>query len=69
LGYHYVLHWQSQQLEKEKSEMRKRQESVSAASKAYHVERSNASYTNSGRHHRNGPWMDNLEYADRKNLS
>jgi hypothetical protein len=36
LGYHYALHRQSHQLEKEKkSEIRRRRESVSAASKAF----------------------------------
>jgi hypothetical protein len=69
LGYHYALHRQSQQLEKEKSEIRKRQESVSAASKAYHAERSNASHTNSGRHHRHESRVDNLEYTNKRNLS
>jgi hypothetical protein len=69
LGYHYALHRQSQQLEKDKSKIRKRQESVSAASIAFHAERSNTSYTNSGRHHSHGSWMDNLEYIDRRNLS
>jgi hypothetical protein len=69
LGYYYALHHQSKQLEKEKSEIRKRQESVSAASKAFHEACSNASHTNSGRHNRNGSRMDNLEYADRRNLS
>jgi hypothetical protein len=69
LGYHYALHRQSQQLEKEKSEIRKRRESVSVASKAYHTERSNASHKNSGNHHMHGSRMDNLEYADRRNLS
>jgi hypothetical protein len=69
LGYHYALHRQSQKLEKEKSEIRKRRESVNAASKAFHAERSNASYTNIGRHHRHGSRMDNLEYADKRNLS
>jgi hypothetical protein len=69
LGYHYALHRQSQQLEKEKSEIRKRRESVSAASKAYHAERSNASHANSGRHHRQGSRVDNHEYADIRNLS
>jgi hypothetical protein len=64
-----VLDWQSQKLEKEKSKIRKRQESASAASKAYHAERSNASHTNSGRHHRYGSRVDNLEYVDRRNLS
>jgi hypothetical protein len=34
-GYHYALHWQSQQLEKEKSKIRRRQESVSVARKAF----------------------------------
>jgi hypothetical protein len=47
LGYHYTLHRQSKQLEKERSEIRKRRESVSAASKAIHEARSNASHTNS----------------------
>jgi hypothetical protein len=56
-------------LEKEKSEIRKRRELVSAASKAFHVERSNTSYTNSERHHRHGSRMDNLDYTDRRNLS
>jgi hypothetical protein len=69
LGYHYALHRQSQQLEKEKSEIRKRRESVSAASKAFHAEHSNASYTNSGRHHRHGSRVDNLKHTDIRNLS
>jgi hypothetical protein len=34
LGYHYALHWQSKQLEKERSEIRKRRESVSATIKS-----------------------------------
>jgi hypothetical protein len=68
LGYHYMLHRKSQQLEKEKREIRKRRESDSVASKTYHAERSNASHTNSGRHHRHGSQVDNLEYADRRNL-
>jgi hypothetical protein len=34
LGYHYALHQQAQQLEKEKSEIRRRRESASAASEA-----------------------------------
>jgi hypothetical protein len=54
LGYHYVLHRPSHQLKKERSEIRKRRELVSVASKAFHAERSNTSYTNSGRHHKNG---------------
>jgi hypothetical protein len=63
------MHWQSQQLEKEKSKIKKRQESVSVESKAFHVERTNASYTNRGRHHRHESRMDNLEYANKRNLS
>jgi hypothetical protein len=47
LGYHYALHRQSKQLEKERSEIRKRRELVSAASKAIHEACSNASHTNS----------------------
>jgi hypothetical protein len=41
-GYHCSLHRQARQLAKEKSEIRKRRESVSAASKAMHEARSNA---------------------------
>jgi hypothetical protein len=62
LGYHYALHRQSKQLEKERSEIRRRRESVSAASKAIHEARSNASHTNNGRHNRHGSRVDNLEY-------
>jgi hypothetical protein len=54
LGYHYALHRQSKQLEREKSEIRKRREPVSAGSKAFHAARSNASRTNSGGHNMNG---------------
>jgi hypothetical protein len=42
---------------------------VSAASKAFHEARSNASHTNSGRHNRHGSRVNNLEHADRRNLS
>jgi hypothetical protein len=35
LAYHYALHRQAQQLEKEKSKIRRRRESVSAASKDF----------------------------------
>jgi hypothetical protein len=66
--YHYALQPQSRQLEREKCEIRKRRESVSAASKAFHEVRSNASHTNSGRHNRHGSRVDNLEHADRRNL-
>jgi hypothetical protein len=68
-GYHYALHRQSKQLAKERSEIRKRRELVSAASKAMHEERSNASHTNSRRHNRNGSRVKNLEHSDRRNLS
>jgi hypothetical protein len=54
LGYHYALRKQSKQLEKERSEIQRRRDSAIAASAALHVERSNASYTNSRRHHRHG---------------
>jgi hypothetical protein len=69
LGYHYALHQQSKQLEREKSEVRKRHESVSAASKAFHEARSNTSYTNNGMHNRHDSRVDNLEHADMRNLS
>jgi hypothetical protein len=52
LGHHYALHRQSKQLEREKSEIMKKRESVSAVSKAFHEAHSNASHTNSGRHNR-----------------
>jgi hypothetical protein len=48
LVYHYALRKQSRKLEKERSEIQKRRDSAIAAS----AERSNASYTNSKRHHR-----------------
>jgi hypothetical protein len=69
LGYHYALHRQSKHLGREKSEIRKRRESASAASKAFHEARSNASHTNSGMHNRHGSRVDNLKHADRRNLS
>jgi hypothetical protein len=64
-GYHYALHQQARQLAKEKSEIRKRRESVSVASKAMHEARNNASHTNSRRHNRHGSWVKNLEHSDR----
>jgi hypothetical protein len=69
LGYNYSLHRQAQQLEKEKREIRKRQESVSAASKAFQAERNNASHTNNARHHRHGSRIDNLGHTERRSLS
>jgi hypothetical protein len=53
-GYHYALHRQARQLAKERSEIRKRRESVSAASKDLHEARSTASHTNNRRHNRHG---------------
>jgi hypothetical protein len=68
-GYHYTLHRQARQLAKERSEIRKRTESVSAASKAMHKARSNTSHTNSKGHNRNGSRVKNLKHSDRRNLS
>jgi hypothetical protein len=51
LGYHYALRQQSKQLAKERIEIQKRKDSAIAASPAYHKARSDASYTNSRRHH------------------
>jgi hypothetical protein len=68
-GYHYALHWQARQLAKEKSEIRKRRESVSAASKAMHEACNNVSHTNNRRHNRHGSRVENLEHSDRRNLS
>jgi hypothetical protein len=62
-GYHYALHQQSRQLAKERSEIRKRRELVSATSKAMHEARSNASHTNSRRHNRHGSRVKNLEHS------
>jgi hypothetical protein len=68
-GYHYALHRQARQLAKEKSEIRKRRESVSATSKAMHEAHNNTSHTNSRRHNRHGSRVENLEHSDRQNLS
>jgi hypothetical protein len=68
LGYHYALHRQSKHLEREKSEIRKKRESVSAASKAFPKARSNALHTNSGRYNRHVSRIDNLKHSDRRNL-
>jgi hypothetical protein len=65
LGYHYALRKQSRQLEKERSEIRRRRESATKASAALHAERSNALYTNSRRHHRHRSRVENLEHSDR----
>jgi hypothetical protein len=51
LGYHYALRQQSKQLAKERIEIQKRRDSAIAASDAYRKARSDASYTNSKRHH------------------
>jgi hypothetical protein len=66
VGYHYALHRQSKQLEREKSEISKRRELVSAVSKAFHKAHSNASHTNIGRH---GSRVDNLKHSDRRSLA
>jgi hypothetical protein len=54
---------------RKKSEIRRRRESVSTASKVFRAEHSNMSHTNSGRHHMHGSRVDNLEHADRRSLS
>jgi hypothetical protein len=69
LGYHYALRKQSKELEKERSEIRRRRDSAIKASAALRVERSNASYTNRRRHRRHGSRVENLEYSDRQNIS
>jgi hypothetical protein len=51
MGYHYALHRQAIRSQQEKSEIRKRQESISAASKILREERINTSYTSGRRHH------------------
>jgi hypothetical protein len=51
LGYHYALSQLLKQLAKERIEIQKRRDSSIEASATYHRARSNASYTNSRRHH------------------
>jgi hypothetical protein len=51
LGYHYALRQQSKQLAKERIEIQKRKDSAIVASESYHKAHSDASYTNSRRHH------------------
>jgi hypothetical protein len=51
-----------------KSKIQRRPESLSEVSKILREEGSNASYTNSGRHHRRESRVDNLEQEDRRNL-
>jgi hypothetical protein len=65
LGYHYALRQQSKQLAKERIEIQKRRDSATAASDAYHKARSDASYTNSKRHHCGDPGLPirNTRYA------
>jgi hypothetical protein len=69
LGYHYTLQWQSRQLAKQRSKIRKRRDSAIAASVALHEARNNASHTNSRRHNRHGSRVENLDHSDRRNLS
>jgi hypothetical protein len=51
MGYQYALHQQRKGLLREKSEIRKRHESASAASKILREEGNKASHTGGGRHH------------------
>jgi hypothetical protein len=69
LWYHYALRQQSKQLARERSEIQKRKDSAIAASAALHKAHSNASYTNSKRHHRHGSRVENLEHSERRSLS
>jgi hypothetical protein len=69
LGYHYALRQQAKQLAKEKVEIQERKDSAIAASVAFHKACSDASHTNSKRHHRHGSRMENLEYSERQSLS
>jgi hypothetical protein len=69
LGYHYALRQQSKQLAKERIKIQKRRDSAIVASEAYHIARSNASYTNNRRHRRHGSRIENLEYSERQSLS
>jgi hypothetical protein len=69
LGYHYALPKQSKQLEKQRSEIRRRRDSAIKASATFHAERNNASYTNNRRHRMHGSRVENLEYLDRRNIS
>jgi hypothetical protein len=69
LGYHYASRQQSKELARERSEIQKRKDSAIAASTTLHKARSDASYTNSRRHHRHGLSVENLEYSERRSLS
>jgi hypothetical protein len=68
-GYHYALREQAKQLAKERIEIQKRKDSTIAASDAARRARSDASYTNSKRHHRHGSRFENLEYLKRQRIS
>jgi hypothetical protein len=69
LGYHYALRQQSKQLARERSEIQKRKDSAIAATAALHKARSDATHTNSKRHHRHGSRVENLEHSERRSLS
>jgi hypothetical protein len=69
LRYHYALRQQSKQQAGERSEIQKRKDSAIAASIALHKARSDASYTNSRRHHQHGSRVENLKYSERQSLS
>jgi hypothetical protein len=67
--YNYALKQQSKQLAKERIEIQKRRDLAIEASTAYHRACSDASYTNSRRHHRHGSRFENLEYSKRQSIS
>jgi hypothetical protein len=69
LGYHYAVRKQSRQLEKERSEIRRRRDSAIEASATLLTEHINASYTNNKSHRRHGSRVKNLEHSDRRNIS
>jgi hypothetical protein len=58
-----------EELANERIEIQKRRDSAIAASNAARRARSDASYTNSKRHHRHGSRFENLEYSERQSLS
>jgi hypothetical protein len=69
MGYRYALHRQGRHLLQQRSEIRARRKSASAASRALRKECSNVSYTNSGRHHMHGSRVDDLDNGKRQNLA
>jgi hypothetical protein len=69
MGYQYALHPQGKRVLQEREIITTQCASASAASRAAREECMNASYTNSGRHHKCGSRMDNMDYGDRSNLA